>query len=362
MTALLDILRRRIAHEGPIPLSDYMALCLGHPEHGYYRKQDPLGAAGDFTTAPEISQMFGEMLGLWAVSVWRGMGAPAPFFLAELGPGRGTLMDDMLRAAALDREFLDAAEVRFVETSPALRGAQAMRVPGAQWSGGLAEIPAGPMILLANEFFDALPIRQFVKATDGWRERMVGMENGSLAFGLAPPAALPSEALAARFKDAPLAAVAEIRPAAEFIAAEIGARLATHPGAALILDYGYDERALPAEGGDTFQAVRAHEYANPLAAPGSADLTAHVNFSALARAATDAGATAHPLTEQGAFLNALGIRARAAALAGRNPAQAEEIAAQLTRLTAPDQMGRLFKALTLTSPGADAPPGVAEAF
>jgi len=358
VTALLDILRRRIAQDGPMRLSDYMALCLGHPEHGYYRTRDPLGAAGDFITAPEISQMFGEMIGLWAVAVWRGIGAPSRFQLVELGPGRGTLMADALRAATVDAEFGRAAAVWLVETSPALRAEQASRVPGARWAETLGEVPAGPMILLANEFFDALPIRQFVKAADGWRERMVGLSGGALAFGLAPPGPLPSAPLAARFADAPEGAVVETSPLSEAIAAEIGARLAADPGAALLVDYGYAEASMPEAGGDTFQALSGHAFANPLAAPGEADLTAHVNFSALARAATGAGATAHPLTGQGAFLTALGVGARAASLAARHPGRAAELQAQLTRLTAPDQMGRLFKVLALTSPGTPAPPGL----
>ncbi len=352
MTALLDILKRHITQNGPIPLSEYMALCLGHPEHGYYRKQDPFGADGDFITAPEISQMFGEMLGLWSVEMWRRIGAPPAFRLIELGPGRGTLMADALRAAGLAQPFIDAADIWLVETSPTLRKKQAVRVPDANWADALGEVPEGPCILLANEFFDALPVRQFVRAAEGWRERMVGLNGDALVLGLSPPCETP-----AGWKNAPEGAVAEVSPASEVIAVEIGRRQAAHPGAALILDYGYSEHATPETGGDTLQALHRGEFADPLAAPGDSDLSAHVNFSALARSAARAGATAHAVTGQGAFLRALGIGDRAAALAAKNPDAEGDLAQQLARLTSTDQMGRLFKALALSSPGVDTPPG-----
>ncbi len=358
MTALRDILRQRIAQQGPLPLSEYMALCLGHPEHGYYRKQDPLGAAGDFITAPEISQMFGEMLGLWAVAVWRDLGAPDPFRLVELGPGRGTLMADALRAAALDPAFINASEIWLVETSPSLRRAQAARVPNANWADALGDVPGGPMILLANEFFDALPIRQFHRSGDGWRERMVGLTGENLTFGLTPLTDLPARVPKDRARNAPNGAIIEVSPASESIAAEIGARLATHPGAALLIDYGYSEDTAPANGGDTFQALEDHAFADPLKVPGNADLTAHVNFTALERAVTEAGANAFPLTTQGAFLSALGVNERCDALSRRNPDRAAELRSQTARLTSDQEMGRLFKVLTLTTPGIATPPGV----
>lgn len=359
MSALREILHQRIAQQGPLSLSEYMALCLGHPEHGYYRKQDPLGARGDFITAPEISQMFGEMLGLWSVATWRSLGAPSPFMLVELGPGRGTLMADVIRAASQDAGFVDAAKIWLVETSPALRREQAARVSGANWADTLREVPNGPVILVANEFFDALPIRQFHRTNDGWRERMVGLAGDALSFGLAPPSSLPQSISASRAKDAPEGAIVEFSPASESVAAEIGARLADRPGAALLIDYGYGEEAAPANGADTFQALKAHEFTDPLAAPGEADLTAHVNFTALGRAASNAGAEAHDLTTQGVFLSSLGIRERLNALAARHPDSAMELSSQVARLISPDQMGQLFKVLALTSRGVAPPPGAA---
>jgi SAM-dependent MidA family methyltransferase len=281
-TPLAAILRRRIAQAGPMPLSEYMALCLSHPEHGYYMGRDPLGAAGDFTTAPEISQMFGELIGLWLAQVWRDMGAPGRVVLAELGPGRGTLMADALRAAGRVPGFLAAAEPWLVETSPALRArqAEALEGRGAQWAESPEALPSGPLLLVANEFFDALPIRQVVRSGGAWRERVVGLEGDRLVLGLGP--AVPWQAEGAE------GAVREVCAAGEAAARAIGARLAASGGAALIVDYGYLQA--PPEGGDTFQALRGHAYADPLAAPGEADLTAHVDFAALARAGREAGA------------------------------------------------------------------------
>lgn len=355
MSGLAEVIRRRIAQTGPMPVGDYMALCLGHPEHGYYVTRDPLGRAGDFVTAPEISQMFGELIGLWAAEVWRGLGAPARVTLAELGPGRGTLMADALRAGARVPGFAAAARVALVEVSPVLRAAQARAVPGATWVDAVADLPhEAPLILIANEFFDALPIRQWVRRGGRWRERMVGLQGGRLVWGLGPPVPGP---------EAPEGAVREDGPQARAIAAEIGRRLAAQGGAALILDYGAEPPE--AGGGDTLQALRAHAPADPLEAPGSADLTAHVDFAALARAARGAGARACPLLTQGALLERLGITARARALARAamdrgDPAAAESVAAAHRRLTHPDQMGVLFKALCLHAPQSPVPPGFEE--
>ncbi len=344
MTPLEAIIRAEIAASGPMTLHDYMALCLAHPEHGYYMRRDPLGAAGDFTTAPEISQMFGEMIGLWLAEVWHGLGRPAPFRLVELGPGRGTLMADILRAGRAAPGFLDSAEVWLVETSPALRAEQARQVPGARQAGALAEVPAGPFLLVANEFFDALPVRQFVRTAKGWAERMVGLDGDRLAFGLRP---------APDLGPAPVGAVRERSPAGEAAAAEIGARIGAAGGAALIVDYGY--AAPTPAGADTVQALRAHAYADPLEAPGEADITAHVDFGALARAAK--GAAASPLVPQGAWLERLGIGARAATLARARPERAAEIGGQLRRLTAPEEMGTLFRVMALGQAGAPPFPG-----
>ncbi|WP_118138005.1 class I SAM-dependent methyltransferase [Oceanicella sp. SM1341] len=349
--SLGEILARRIAREGPMPLSDYMALCLAHPEFGYYPTRDPLGAAGDFTTAPEISQIFGEMLGLALAEAWMARGAPAPFLLAELGPGRGTLMADVLRATARVPGFHAAARIWLVETSPALRAAQKRRLEGFEvsWADTVAELPDLPLFLLANEFFDALPIRQFRSAGPaGWAESMVGLEGGRLTLGLAPPVPMP------RFGAAPEGVVVrEICPAGEAVATALGGRLAARGGLALAIDYGgWDGQ------GDTFQALRNHAVADPLEAPGEADLTAHVDFAALAAAASAAGARVAGYAEQGAYLMRLGAGARAEALAARaDDAGQEALRGQLTRLVSPEQMGRLFKVLALTGPDDPPPPG-----
>ncbi|TWB15082.1 NADH dehydrogenase [ubiquinone] 1 alpha subcomplex assembly factor 7 [Nitrospirillum amazonense] len=356
---------RRIRDEGPLRLSTFMAEALGHPTLGYYTTRDPLGAAGDFTTAPEISQMFGELLGLWCAQAWLALGSPAPLHLVELGPGRGTLMADALRAMARVPGLTQALRVHMVETSPSLRARQRATLaalPAAAqpphpiaWADSLAVVPEGPLLVLANEFFDALPIRQMQKTARGWAERCVTwlepesrfawtLDAGGGAALLVPP----------DLRDAPEGAVVELCPAALTVAGEIGRRLATHPGAALVVDYGYDARPL----GDTLQAVRGHAYAVVLDDPGQADLTAHVDFRTLAATAVAAGARSHGIVEQGALLHRLGIQQRAAALKrGAAAPQAHAIDLALDRLAAPDQMGRLFKALALTSPGAPPPAG-----
>jgi SAM-dependent MidA family methyltransferase len=348
VTPLARLIAAEIAATGPMRLDRFMALCLGHPEHGYYRASEPFGRGGDFVTAPEISQMFGELLGLWAAQVWHDMGRPAPFVLAELGPGRGTLMADALRAARALPGFPEAAAVWLVETSPRLQAVQARAVPVARHAGRLEDLPAGPMILLANELFDALPIRQFHRREGRWFERVVGLEGEALRFGLGPAAgALPDPA--------PEGAVLERCPVGEALAEAIGARLARDGGAALLIDYGAEPPATG--GGDTLQALADHASADPLTAPGMADLTAHVDFAALAAALRAGGAAVAPLVTQGALLEALGIGARTARLAAAQPARAAEIDGQRRRLTDPAQMGTLFKALAATGPGQPPPPG-----
>jgi NADH dehydrogenase [ubiquinone] 1 alpha subcomplex assembly factor 7 len=363
---LQDSLVRRIRHHGGLSLADYMAEVLTHPERGYYSGGDPFGAQGDFITAPEISQMFGELVGLWCGDSWRRLGAPRPIALVELGPGRGTLLADALRALRLLPDFLEACELHLVEASPFLKARQAAALKTAaaeltpRWHGSLGEVPDGPMIIVANEFFDALPIRQFERTGDGWCERLVvldpdaGPTGPAFRFALSPPrhaAAVPLE-----LRDAAAGSLVEVSFAGISIAAEIGRRLAAHPGAALIIDYGHDR---PRTGG-TFQALRKHAAHDPLADPGSADLTAHVDFAALARAACQAGASAHGPLGQGAFLEGLGIAARAEALCqGATAGQAEQIESARSRLTDPDQMGELFRVLALTSPGMATPAGFA---
>lgn len=354
-TELENLLRRRIRLEGPISVAEYMALALGHPKYGYYITRDPLGRNGDFTTAPEISQMFGELLGLWCAQSWMQMGQPAPIHLIELGPGRGTLMADALRATARVPGFHDAVRLHLVETSPALRAAQARALAGFApiWHDRFPDVPDGPLLLLANEFFDALPIRQFVRGERSWAERKIGLDtDGALTWVLdpAPGPMLIHPSLQA----APVGSVVELCPAGIGIAGEIGHRLARMPGAGLIVDYGY---AGPAAG-DTLQALRRHAYAPVLETPGDADLTAHVDFSALADAARAAGAAAWGPVGQGSLLRTLGIDLRAATLKRlAGPAQGQDIDQALDRLTGDDGMGRLFKALALTSPDLPPPAG-----
>lgn len=348
MSALHDLLIRRIEAEGPMPLAEYMAMCLGHPEHGYYTSRDPLGRGGDFITAPEISQMFGELIGLWLAQAWMDRGAPERFVLVELGPGRGTLMADAMRAASRSEGFAAASELWLVETSPALRRKQweALGAYQPQWADRFDMVPEGPLFLVANEFFDALPIRQFVAEDGVLHERAVGLKEGALVFGLTPPVSAAGDIP----YDVADGAVYETCPAGRAIATEIGERLKAHGGAALVIDYGH---ASPGSG-DTFQAMQNHAYADPLAAPGEADLTAHVDFRALEDAAEAAGATGWGTREQGALLEWLGIRVRAAMLAKRQPERSAEIESALERLILPDEMGRLFKALALS--GDDMPP------
>ncbi len=350
MTALADLLRARIKADGPITVADYMAACLQHPEHGYYATRDPFGAAGDFITAPEISQMFGEVLGLCLAQAWLDQNAPAPFALAELGPGRGTLMADILRATRSVPGFHAAAQVVLVETSPTLRAAQAERLAGLTpvWLDRAADLPDLPLFLIANEFFDALPIDQFQRSAAGWHQRLVGVQDDRLVFGRSP--ALPNDALGPRFADDPPGTVVEICPGMPPIAAVIGQRIAARGGSAIVVDYGGWRSK-----GDTLQAVRRHGQEDPLANPGAADLTAHVDFEALALA------TALPhsgLTDQGPLLNRLGIAHRAEHLAaGLAGDRLETHRAALHRLTDPREMGSLFKAIAFHAPGTPAPPG-----
>jgi NADH dehydrogenase [ubiquinone] 1 alpha subcomplex assembly factor 7 len=359
MTPLETLIREMIVETGPISIETYMNLALNHPEHGYYSSKMPLGENGDFITAPEISQMFGELIGLWCAAVWRAMGAPRPFLLAELGPGRGSLMADALRAVKIAPDFVAAIDLRLVETSELLRRSQGAALGAAglvpKWHASIEDLPAGPAIIIANEFFDCLPVRHFVRGVEGWHERLVGLDgSGQLCFGLAPGAETgltmagePGEVLEAGF-------------AAMQVMAGLAARLAAQGGALLAIDYGYD--APPR--GETLQAVKRHRFADPLADPGGADLTAHVDFRNLARAARAAGAVVHGPVPQGEFLARLGLHERAAALRKRaNAPQCAAIDAALQRLAGHGtaagsaSMARLFKALAVTAPGLDVPPG-----
>lgn len=348
---LKDLLRAQIAANGPMSLAGYMRTCLLHPEHGYYATRDPLGAQGDFTTAPEISQMFGELLGLCLVQAWADQGA-GDCVLAELGPGRGTLMADMLRAVRAVPGF--QPQVHLIEASPVLRAIQRDTLAewDVIWHDSAATLPDAPLFLVANEFFDALPIRQFVRQGRGWAERHVGAEDGALKFGLTAPA--PQEVLAHRLADTKDGDVVELCPAAASIVAELGTRISRHGGAALIVDYG-DWASL----GDTFQAVQNHAPCDPLETPGAADLTAHVDFAALTAATTCATSQ---MIAQGELLHRLGIGPRAQKLAEQLDAAGDEKAltshlAAYQRLTEPAQMGTVFKAMALFPEDAAPPPG-----
>ncbi|WP_424965656.1 MULTISPECIES: class I SAM-dependent methyltransferase [unclassified Dinoroseobacter] len=347
MTPLAELLIARIAATGPITVAEYMAECLLHPAHGYYTTRPPFGREGDFTTAPEISQMFGEMLGLALAQAWMDQGAPAEACLAEIGPGRGTLMADILRVFG-QIPGGPRLHPHLVEASPALRRVQAEAVPGAQWHDTVADLPEAPLFLVGNEFFDALPIRQFQRTEEGWAERMVGVSDGALSLGLGPSDPRPE--LDHRRGDTTPGDLVETCAPARPIMTEIARRIATHGGAAYLIDYGGWHSL-----GDTLQAVRAHAPDPVLAHPGEADLTAHVDFEPLAQAAAEAGAHPAPLTPQGVFLEQLGITARAQALATRlSGAALDSHIAAHRRLTHPDEMGTLFKVLGVSPK--DAPP------
>ena len=357
MSALGDELRQIIASEGPISVERFMLLALQHPVHGYYTSKMPFGRAGDFITAPDVSQMFGELVGLWAAQVWLDMSAPHGLHLVELGPGRGTMMADALRATRVVPGFLTGITVHLVETSPVLEAAQRAALASvgmtATWHTSIDTLPDGPAIVLANEFFDALPVRHFVRGTRGWHERQVGLDaDGALAFGAA------AEPLAIDAGAGAPGAVLEVGHAAQSVMTQLADRIATQGGAVLVCDYGYAETVL----GETLQAIQNHAFVDPLAAPGEADLTTHVDFAMLRRSAEAAGATVYGPVAQGAWLERLGILSRARTLKAKaSTGQAAAIDAALARLTAPtSSMATLFKVLAVTRRDMTSPPGFEE--
>lgn len=386
---LAERIARLIAAQGPISVAQFMTMALHDPESGVYASREAIGAGGDFITAPEVSQIFGELLGLWAAQCWLDQGRPTRAHLVELGPGRGTLMADALRAARIVPEFLDAIEVVLIEASPVLRKIQREKLsafvqaspphPALSPSGGEGDThsslsPTGgegrgegaavrwvdrfdesltdrPLFLIANEFFDALPVRQYVHTAKGWCERMVTVDaDGKLAFALAP---FPQAGLSIPHGrgEPEDGAVFETSPASTALAEEIGHVITRHGGAALIVDYGYANAGF----GETLQAIAAHRTAGILDTPGEADLSAHVDFAALSEAATNASAVAHGPVDQSVLLKALGIEARAQSLQRANPDDADSIASRVIRLC--DTMGTLFKALAITPQHAPKPPG-----
>ncbi|HVW74905.1 MAG TPA: SAM-dependent methyltransferase [Rhizomicrobium sp.] len=348
-------LKSRIADlieaQGPVSVAQFMTMALLDPREGYYATRDPFGAGGDFTTAPEISQMFGEMVGLWLVQAWADQGAPPNPRLVELGPGRGTLMADILRVAQVAPEFTADLDVVLVEASPALQEVQAEKLRGlgadiswqAQFDDSLAD---RPLFLVANEFFDALPLRQYVKTGRGWCERMVTVENGELGFALAP-VPVPSSAIPSDRANAPDGGVYETSPAAAALAEDIARIIATRGGAALMIDYGYGETSGFSE---TLQAVSGHRFADALGAPGEDDISAHVDFAALAQAGARGGAAVFGPVTQGLFLANIGITERAEQLMKANAGEAQTLLAAVERLIGNDQMGRLFKVLAFAPP------------
>jgi NADH dehydrogenase [ubiquinone] 1 alpha subcomplex assembly factor 7 len=345
VSPLERLLHELIAAEGPMPLDRYMDLCLGHPQHGYYVTRDPFGEQGDFVTAPEVSQVFGELIGIWAASIWVGMGRPAAINLVELGPGRGTLMADMLRTFGKAVPGLAAAAaLHLVETSPVLRARQQQALgPSAHWHAALEQVPEGPMILIANEFFDALPIRQIERRRGFWHERVVGLQNGRLTIGLGGPVSWPL----GREGD-----VMELSPARDAVARHIGERLSRVQGAALIIDYGH----LSSAPGDTLQAMRGHGFAAVTDRPGECDLTSHVDFEALATALRAGGARVHSPLTQRQFLLAMGLEPRFGQLVSvADPGMRAILQRQMARLAEESQMGNLFKVIAATSPGMATP-------
>ncbi len=345
--SLKDRLVEHIRENGPMTVAEYMAACLYDPEDGYYATRPAIGGeSADFLTAPEASQMFGELIGLWCAHEWDALGKPA-FNFIEIGPGRGVLMQDMLRATRGIPDFSDNSNIVLVETSAPLRDEQAERVPDAEWAVRLEDAPPGPSLIVANEFLDCLPVRQFVRGEEGWHEKLVGAdEAGALIFGL-------SAAIGAPESEDDIGAVREIAPALDSVVYELERRLHEALGRALFIDYGY----VAPEGADTLQALKRHTKVSPLETPGEADLTAHVDFGRLATLAANAGLEVSGPVTQGQFLRALGLEFRADTLAQANPKHAERLKREVHRLAHAEQMGVLFKVICISSPGLPAPAG-----
>ncbi len=356
MTPLAARLAAQIAHSGPISVAEYFARCLLDPFHGYYTTREPFGAGGDFITAPEVSQMFGELVGVWLAAAWEACGRPEAAVLAEVGPGRGTLMKDVLRTLKrIAPRWLDEAEILLIEASPRLRAIQAEtlgdKAGTVQWRNGLSQLPAKPLFLVGNEFFDALPVRQYQKSSGRWRERVVGLdESGALSLLLGPGTPdrglLPPEA-----GEQPDGTVIELSPAREAAMDAVAVQLRSAGGAALFFDYGHLRRGF----GETLQAVRRHNPEDVLLSPGEADLTAHVDFAVLAAAARRHGLETRAAT-QGDFLLRMGLLERAGFLGARaDEATQGRLRAEVERLAGPDAMGTLFKAFAVSRPGAELP-------
>lgn len=357
---LEERLKMLIAQRGPISIADYMIDALSHPHEGYYMTQTALGSEGDFTTAPEISQVFGEIIGLWLVQSWLEMGSPEQFNLVELGPGRGILMNDILRAARLRPKFIQGAAIYLVETSGRLRHEQKKSLKlhseaKIKWVDRFEDVPEQPTLVIANEFFDCLPIRQYQKTRLGWQERLVGLDiaSNNLAFELAPVPTKPEHPLALE-PGAHDGDIIEMSASALKIAGKIGRFLKENQGRALFIDYGHYSSAY----GDSFQSVRNHQYWPPLMAPGKADLTAHVDFQQICASALHEGVSVYGPIAQGTFLDRLGLTYRLESLcSGQSEEQQIRIRDAASRLVSPDQMGELFKVMCLATPDLNPPAG-----
>jgi len=353
-------IRKRIRLAGPMPVRQFMTLCLTHPDYGYYTTRDPLGASGDFITSPEISQVFGELIGLWAASAWHMMGQPENVRLIELGPGRGTMLMDAMRAAQVVPAFRQAIVLHLIEVNPKLRerqqqGLGTLDVP-SMWHESFDEVPEGPAIIVANEFFDALPINQAIKQFNGWYERVIEIDqDDNLVFGISNEVIpLFDQLVPAAVREAPVGAIYEWRT--DNLALGIGQRVTREGGAALIIDYGHAKSAT----GETLQAVGGHAFVNPLISPGEVDLTAHVDFEAIMLAAESMGARLHGPVDQARLLRNLGIDKRAAALKTyASPDKAGDIDAACQRLLGETKtgMGKLFKAIAISHPDLKTMPG-----
>lgn len=345
--SLKDKLIEHIRDNGPMTVAEYMNACLYDPDDGYYATRPAIGGgSADFITAPEASQMFGELIGLWCAHEWDALGKPA-FNLIELGPGRGVLMQDALRATKRLEGFRDACNIVLIETSAPLRDEQAERIDEPEWALRLEDAPPGPSLIIGNEFLDCMPIRQFVRGEDGWHEKLVGLNDADqLTFGLS--AAIPGP----ETDDEP-GNVREIAPSLESFIYEVERRLHEAPSRVLLIDYGY----VRPEGADTLQALKNHKKVDPIETPGEADLTAHVDFARVATLALSADLQVHGPISQGQFLANLGIEVRAETLSNANPQQAARITRELKRLTDADQMGALFKVICLSSPNLPPPAG-----
>ena len=357
-TLLEQHLKAYIHANGPISTRAFMEACLYDPEHGYYRAGNPIGADGDFITAPEISQMFGEMIGIWCVLTWQAMGGPMPLQLIELGPGRGTLMSDVLRCLSQLHPHFEVVSVHMVERSVNLRAAQMAKLEPfsstpKQWYENLSDVPAGPSLLIANEFLDCLPVRQFVKTDQAWHERVVSLdETGQFCFAVGEQ--MPKGMIVPdRFVEAGPGSIFEFCPDFEGLVDTLHHLAQKQPFAGLFIDYGFEGPAL----GETLQALHRHKMVSPFIHPGEVDLTAHVDFTALAALCVAHGLKAYGPKDQGAFLSQLGIGTRAEKLVeNASEPQAETLIQDVVRLVAPEQMGSLFKVMSITSSGLAVPP------